>query len=348
MPAKRPVSKTTLFFILALLIPLVLLLAVAEIVARYFDPEIRLREGLKNPFWAHHATRHHALKPGDYSDTIWGISFHVNSLGFRGPEISKQKKAGVTRILCAGDSITMGSALPDEATYPRVLEDMLNEKYPGRGFEVINAGISGYDIEEEYLLLKEDGLALSPDAVVLQFCLNDVPGVAFADLINPNLDIPLPGGKFMLENLALARFLKERYNRIGLKNTFMGLAGLFEMDPSSPEAQRIESGWREYEKKLGEMASLCRNRGIGFMLVIVPHAAQFEDRQQRFIPQRRLKSFAVKNGFACLDLAPLFSSLQELPYSFPDPVHPDPVGHEIIAKAILEWIEETGTVRPEN
>ncbi len=339
METGSPRLKHTLFLALAILIPLSIILCAAELTTRYFDPQIRGKQGLQNPFWAHHPTRHHALKPGDYADTIWGIFFHVNKLGFRGPEISKDKPQGTMRILCLGDSITMGSALPEEAVYPRIVEGILLERYPGHRFEVINMGVSGYDIEEEHLQFKEEGLLLSPDAVVVQFCLNDVPSVEFVDLINPLRELDIPGKRFLLAHLALARFLRERYNRLGLKNAFLGVDHLFEMDPESPQAQRIEKGFSEYETRLREIASLCRKRGVRFLLLIVPHRAQFDDRRARYIPQKRLIALGRESGFDVLDLVPLFSSLEKLPYAFPDPVHPDPIGHKIIAGAIVQWLE---------
>jgi lysophospholipase L1-like esterase len=343
MKTRTPRLKHALFLALAILIPLSIILCAAELIVRHFDPEIRLRQGLRNPFWAPHPTRHHALKPGHYTNTLWEFPFHVNKLGFRGPEILKEKPPGTIRILCLGDSITMGSGLPDETIYPRVMEGILLDRYPGHGFEVVNMGVSGYEIEEEYLQFKEEGLFLSPDAVVLQFCLNDVPGVEFSDLVNPLRDLALPGKEFLLAHLALARLSRERYNRLGLRNTFLGLAHLFEMAPESPESQRIEKGFREYEGMLREIASLCRDREFRFLLVIVPHRAQFEDRRARYIPQKRLIALSRKAGFDVLDLVPLFSALDSLPYVYPDPVHPHPQGHQIIAQAIIQWLESDQT-----
>lgn len=64
----------------------------------------------------------------------------INSYGFRGPEIKKEKDPEVLRIMTLGDSCTFG--IIEEMSYPRVLEKELNKK--GYKVEVINAGVEGY------------------------------------------------------------------------------------------------------------------------------------------------------------------------------------------------------------
>ncbi len=56
---------------------------------------------------------------------------HINSHGTRGPEFAAEKPANTIRILCLGDSRTFGWGLPDEKTYSRQLERMLQEWVKG-------------------------------------------------------------------------------------------------------------------------------------------------------------------------------------------------------------------------
>jgi lysophospholipase L1-like esterase len=337
MPAEK--RKFTAFRILVVLLPTLILLVLLELFARRFDPYLSRLRGAKNPFWQKHPTRGASLKPG-YHSSHWGVPFSINKLGFRSPEISKQKPAGVIRVLCLGDSITMGPALPDSILYPAVLQKELDEKYPGKTFEVVNAGASGYGIKEEFLLLKEDGLALSPDLVVLQYALYDIPGTDFYDHINPNRDIPIPGKKFLINNLATARYVLEKYERRGLKNDLYGLADYLAMPPDSEAAQRIERGWSQYFEQLLEMEALCKKNNIQFLFLIIPHRAQFQDRRQAFGPQKRLLAFCRKKNIAALDPSPVFAAQKRPPYFFVDRVHPDVEGHRIIAGLIADWMAE--------
>ena len=99
----------------------------------------------------------------------------VNNLGFRGAgEIPLAKRPGTYRVLCVGDSYTFGAYVNDLETWPAQLESALREQNPGRAFEAINAGISGFTITDELEFVKEHGLRLEPDAVVVGFVLNDL------------------------------------------------------------------------------------------------------------------------------------------------------------------------------
>lgn len=320
----------------AILVLVLVLLSALELVKRRFDPYLSRERGMQNPFWQEHPTRGHSLKPGDYG-SIWGVPFHINRLGFRGPEISREKPKGVFRVLCLGDSITMGAALPEDVLYPAALQKILSARYPSRKFEVINAGVSGYMIEQELLLLKDEGFLLSPDLVVLQYTLYDPAGTEFYDHINPRREIALPGKKFLLAHLALARYVQEKYNRFGLRRNVLGLGDLLAMKPDSESASRIEHGWQDYLSRLSEMARLCRENHTAFLVLVVPHRAQFEDRRRAFAPQQRLAAFGKDNQIAIIDPAPAFAALKKPPYVV-DPVHPDMQGHEIMAEMLADWV----------
>jgi len=315
---------------------LLVLLTMLELVKRRFDPYLSRERGMQNPFWQKHPSRGHSLKPGDYG-SIWGVPFHINRLGFRGPEVSREKPRGVFRVLCLGDSITMGAALPEEALYPADLQKILSARYPSKIFEVVNAGVSGYMIEQELLQLKEDGLKLSPDLVVLQYTLYDPPGTSFYDHINPRRELAIPGKQFLLAHLALARYVEEKYNRFGLRRNVLGWGDLLAMPKHSEAALRIERGWQEYFARLSQMAELCRENNAAFLVLIVPHRAQFEDRRREFGPQKKLAAFGKEHHIGIIDPAPAFAALKKPPYVV-DPVHPNMEGHEIMAEMIGDWV----------
>lgn len=96
-----------------------------------------------------------------------GVMDH-NSHGFYGPEFDIEKKPGVFRIVCLGDSCTHFG--PD--TYPDMLRVYLDEVAPGK-FEVINAGVIGYTSFQGLRLLESEVLNWSPDLVTVYFGWND-------------------------------------------------------------------------------------------------------------------------------------------------------------------------------
>ena len=94
----------------------------------------------------------------------------TNSQGLRREADLEFPRPVRTRVLCIGDSYTFGASLHNPQCFPQVLERTDPE------LEVINAGISGYTICDEYSYFEERGRFTEPDIVVLQVFPNDLDG----------------------------------------------------------------------------------------------------------------------------------------------------------------------------
>lgn len=116
---------------------------------------------------------HHRLR-ASVTASVRGVEFQTNSLGLHDREYPKRKPKGVFRVLLLGDSFTEGGGLPLEATVAKQMEMMLNARDCGRPFEVVNGGTASYSPILEYLFLRDVGLGLEPDLVVLNFDMTDV------------------------------------------------------------------------------------------------------------------------------------------------------------------------------
>jgi len=103
-------------------------------------------------------------------------SFRVrtNSLGCRGPEVARQKPADVYRIVVLGDSVAFGWGDDDEGTFVRRLEREWNVPPSGKRLEVVNTALPMYDTNQELAALRELGLSLQPDLVLLVYVVNDI------------------------------------------------------------------------------------------------------------------------------------------------------------------------------
>jgi lysophospholipase L1-like esterase len=101
--------------------------------------------------------------------------FNVNSLGFRGREIHRQKAREAYRVILLGGSAVFGTwASSDEGTLPSLLEQQLNRAIRGtKRFEVINAGVIGYVSAQEFVYLATELLDLGPDLVIVYDGYND-------------------------------------------------------------------------------------------------------------------------------------------------------------------------------
>jgi lysophospholipase L1-like esterase len=101
-------------------------------------------------------------------------SIQSNSLGLRSPEIPVAHPPHGLRVAVIGASSVMGAAERDnEHTFPAQLESLLRNAMPGKRIDVINAGIAGYSLSDERVMLERRIAPLRPDLVILYTGFND-------------------------------------------------------------------------------------------------------------------------------------------------------------------------------
>jgi lysophospholipase L1-like esterase len=106
------------------------------------------------------------LRPNYHKGNI-----RINALGFRGDMFSIEKPKDVYRILVLGDSITFGG----DVSYVEYLQQILNQRQEnGKKYEVINGGVIGYATSHVLKRLKEFGIKLHPDLIILYCGWNDL------------------------------------------------------------------------------------------------------------------------------------------------------------------------------
>ena len=69
------------------------------------------------------------------------------------------------RILVLGDSVTFGWGVSQGETFSDQMEPLLQEQ-TGARWQVINAGVNGYNSEQEAIYLRTEGMRYSPDHVL--------------------------------------------------------------------------------------------------------------------------------------------------------------------------------------
>jgi lysophospholipase L1-like esterase len=106
------------------------------------------------------------LRPNSQGHLFQSL-IRINSLGFRGPEISAEK-GNAYRIVALGESTTFGCTLrPEDRPWPELLQQMIRERIkPVRPVEVINAGVPAYTLESNLRRLPRDILPLKPDLII--------------------------------------------------------------------------------------------------------------------------------------------------------------------------------------
>ena len=97
-----------------------------------------------------------------------GIYFKTNGQRFRNNhEISPQIPINKVRIICSGDSFTLGYGVDNDHTWCHQLVS-INPK-----LETVNMGQGGYGIDQAYLWYKRDGSKLKHDIHIFAFVTSD-------------------------------------------------------------------------------------------------------------------------------------------------------------------------------
>ncbi len=146
------------------MINLLVFIAAGEVLARNLDGYLG-RHGI---FGAKATPA--SLKP--YREVSGSIG-HSNSQGFRDRERTAEKTGPGPRVIVLGDSFVWGIGVSYDETFTTVLEQALQQTYPG--VEVINLGVPGFEPDHYFHLLRHYGIGLQPDAVVLALYVgNDI------------------------------------------------------------------------------------------------------------------------------------------------------------------------------
>lgn len=184
-------ARRTLWFgLLALGLGLLLAVVACELLLRNFDPLGRnyetevatYRKKAVTYVWERRQVAPADLTAADLDGRLYwhkplldldlgSFDLHTNRLGFRGPEITAQKPAGTFRILVLGDSVAFGWGVNDQFTFLRRWEIELQQRF---ACEVVNTGLPMYDSMQEAALLRDDGIQLEPDLVLLIYVVNDI------------------------------------------------------------------------------------------------------------------------------------------------------------------------------
>ncbi|MFC1587449.1 carbamoyltransferase N-terminal domain-containing protein [Planctomycetota bacterium] len=140
-----------------------------------WSTERMLNKGKPEPIYQRHRYTGVSLKPNSTLFDNKRGHIRINNLGFRGKDFTLAKPPGVFRVACIGGSTTFGiGASTSEKVWPQILEDLLREKYPGREFQVINAGVSGFTSAESLVNYALRVSVLEPDLVIIYHGYNDL------------------------------------------------------------------------------------------------------------------------------------------------------------------------------
>jgi len=127
--------------------------------------------------------------------------FTTNSQRYRNAkDFSREVPANKVRVICSGDSFTLGFGVDDDNTWCQQLAAM-NER-----LETVNMGQGGYGVDQAYLWYRRDEPKLDHDVVLFAFISDDFPRMesdTFMGYGKPYLTVR--DGELVQENFPVSR-----------------------------------------------------------------------------------------------------------------------------------------------
>lgn len=279
-----------------------------------------------------------------------GVPFRTNEIGFRDRPVF-EKVPGVFRILCLGDSVTFGTGVTNEQTYPNVLEGIIQQAAPpGMIVDVINAGISAYNIRNIRGLLEHYINYLKPDVVVYAFVENDLDDSVSAGpggwlvAYDPTKSSDEP---FILDDFPAVWLMRQEATQE--KGIFSKIASFFDnrfevasdtppplLIGSHPETNRR---WGFFENELRQMKSLCQTADAPLL------AYSFGMRNHSEPVFVRVGSVCQRVGVPHATTLPIFDKKTYMKkHSLGYDSHCNPEGHRQMAQRLFCSLLDQGVV----
>lgn len=308
----------------------------------------------------------------NYQGELLGVPFSTNQYGFRDEEeFAQVPPPGESRILSLGDSVGFGLAIEAADHYSKIAQRRLNSLNPPGRYHLVNAGGQGYSPSNYYVYLREEGLQVEPDMVIVEIELcNDIPDEALLSWRGDSGDgapASIVGGRYVVSwdgNLLgtysrRSYFFEKTYTYTVFVRRLLNL--LYRIYPTEPfhsvpgstvyytlgfdrfvlNEERIEAGWQRLFGALGAMHQLLREQQIPFLLMILPSSYVYEsDGDQKRLASgllERAVSMAQEKRLPYLDLKEAIEQGggEKL---FMDFVHLTEEGNRVVGEALSEQL----------
>lgn len=245
-----------------------------------------------------------------------GIGFHSNSQGFRNAaDLPVAVPAGRVRILCTGDSFTLGYGVADDASWPAFLEQQ-DER-----FETVNMGQGGYGIDQAYLWYRRDGVAIDHDLVLFAFIADDFRRMQHDQFLGYGKPLlALEGGELVVGNTPVPRgsfrfpWLTQNANLLRRLRSLELLTRMRnKVAPSAPPAPPVpdDEARRITEQLFADLREIVEGKGARLALVLLPNLEPGSSDRLLGLDAwaRAACDAAVRSGTPLLDLTTDFAAL---------------------------------------
>lgn len=287
----------------------------------------------------------------------------IDDHGFRSRSLEPPgtpKPPGTYRIFFVGGSTTENIALPDEETFPAIVEAELQPRVTPR-LRCVNAGLSGNLVSDTFSIVAHRVLPLEPDLVVALEGINDMcAGLAGPDEEPRPLTPSSPG---LLEGSRLAQLLGRVTDRLSDDGRAERLRARRLSSPFTPGLDPSR-GLPRYRRYLRLLAAVCKDAGVPLLLLTMPSSYAepmapgldarlwmgYQDhgrvnadvatmRRGLDLFNEATREVAREEGALLLDLA---GALPKDLLHFYDDCHYTARGSRVVAERIMQFVAERG------
>jgi lysophospholipase L1-like esterase len=112
-----------------------------------------------------------------------------------------------------------------------------------------------------------------------------------------------------------------------------------------PDRPDLLRAWKITLQNLGKIFDYAKARNIPVILVVFPFTFQFDDVSTLSAPQKIVSKYASDNKVPVIDLLPILSEKMQEEWAklkdlFLDVDHLSPVGSEIVAEVLADFIQK--------
>ena len=269
----------------------------------------------------------------------------ANSLGFRGPELTRIKPLNTYRILVFGDSSSYGWGVNQSEHFSPLLQRKLGEKIKSMKFEVGNFAIPGDSSEYGSLIVEKYLPQFEVDLVILGFGANDakktyINHMTQVEAFRTNSNIQ--GAKRFFSNFIIYRLMENLLLR----------------QHADELPKRKVTAVREprYTANLAKMADLAKQNGADTLLLNLCTPGNYARAARKLSEENNLLHFNgqlhLLNSIPEIQRGGLYPQLIEdmrenylselnknsTLYVTSDGCHPNKLGHEIVSDQLAQII----------
>lgn len=291
----------------------------------------------------------------------------LNSMGFRGDEITLERTAGQDRVICIGASETFGLYEAAGNEWPRRLEQVLRQE--GAPTEVINAAIAGMSLPQRTRHLTSRLLRLRSDVVVMMLeygsyagltrenvqvrrqshaVLSDTSGIMVGlkslrmisrvkDIVLPKFPAPIREMVVNMERTFRTNLVKQQ---LGAQYRSFVQVQPFEIDMFRSDLEELAAVTREAGVTLilTSPAMWFTDRNVAAMYLSWPYVDESWWRQAQTIFSDVAKTFAQSHDIAYLDLSESVHGNEESLMT--DFLHFNDRGADVVGRRIAQQMLE--------